>query len=394
LVQTLLRRASRTTPTPTSPSFSKYGFVRPTASILPIRAYSYSQQDTAGQERFSSLSSAFFRGADAALFLFDVNRPETLHALERWWAEFRERAPVTDDLLDSYCAVFVGNKIDLVPDGEVPAVSPAAAQAFIDELLPFIKPGASPVLSYEEPARPLSIAVSAYEDALDGELSDPEADTAPYAAPPTDSIDIQRATRRSKSLTRSSLLFPGTSGTLTSIHTTRTSFYTPSSSVLDSSGWDLDNFASARSSPLGFRSTSPSPARGLAVGRRTSLTSLSSSSTSAATITPSLFTRAAPAAPSPHTSPADSPAPRAAPDAGPRLFFASAKSGVGVPGVFEYVARRVARRWEWEEAAEARTLHVVESARESVLRLHEEGRVSRGRPRGWKGQDVGACCAV
>ncbi|KAI0314547.1 P-loop containing nucleoside triphosphate hydrolase protein, partial [Amylostereum chailletii] len=78
--------------------------------------------DTAGQERFSSLSSAFFRGADAVLLMFDVNRPDTLHALERWWAEFCERAPVADEDMEDYCCVVVGNKIDAAPESG-PAVS-------------------------------------------------------------------------------------------------------------------------------------------------------------------------------------------------------------------------------------------------------------------------------
>ncbi|EKM60314.1 uncharacterized protein PHACADRAFT_50904, partial [Phanerochaete carnosa HHB-10118-sp] len=68
--------------------------------------------DTAGQERFSSLSSAFFRGADAVLLMFDVNQPQTLEALRKWWDDFRDKAPVADDEVDSFCSVFVGNKID------------------------------------------------------------------------------------------------------------------------------------------------------------------------------------------------------------------------------------------------------------------------------------------
>ncbi|KAH9963601.1 small GTPase superfamily, partial [Russula dissimulans] len=70
--------------------------------------------DTAGQERFSSLSSAFFRGADAAILIFDVNQPETLRALGRWWSEFCTHAPLSDEEMEEYCLVVVGNKTDLV----------------------------------------------------------------------------------------------------------------------------------------------------------------------------------------------------------------------------------------------------------------------------------------
>jgi Ras-related protein Rab-7A len=39
------------------------------------------------------------------------------------------------------------------------------------------------------------------------------------------------------------------------------------------------------------------------------------------------------------------------PACGPKLFFTSAKTGVGVSEVFTYVARRVVMRWEREEEA-------------------------------------------
>ncbi|KAF8884717.1 P-loop containing nucleoside triphosphate hydrolase protein [Mucidula mucida] len=71
--------------------------------------------DTAGQERFSSLSSAFFRGADAVVMVYDVNRPETLHDLQRWWAVFKDGADWSDDTgRRRGRAVVVGNKVDLV----------------------------------------------------------------------------------------------------------------------------------------------------------------------------------------------------------------------------------------------------------------------------------------
>ena len=63
------------------------------------------------------------------------------------------------------------------------------------------------------------------------------------------------------------------------------------------------------------------------------------------------------------------------PERGTRLFFTSAKTGEGVSSVFEYVARRVVTRWEYEEAREARTMHVLEGSGASgdVIRLHERG---------------------
>ncbi|THU98982.1 ras-domain-containing protein [Dendrothele bispora CBS 962.96] len=73
--------------------------------------------DTAGQERFSSLSSAFFRGADAAILMFDVNTPETMEALTKWWEQFKTHAPLSDEEMGDFCCVVVGNKLDLTQKG-------------------------------------------------------------------------------------------------------------------------------------------------------------------------------------------------------------------------------------------------------------------------------------
>lgn len=75
------------------------------------------------------------------------------------------------------------------------------------------------------------------------------------------------------------------------------------------------------------------------------------SSSSAVTITQSLFLRSNASAlqtepvPEPDSHRLDPPEQR------PKLFFTSAKTGEGVADVFEYVARRVVGRWEWERRA-------------------------------------------
>ncbi|KAI0314548.1 hypothetical protein OF83DRAFT_1063664 [Amylostereum chailletii] len=141
---------------------------------------------------------------------------------------------------------------------------------------------------------------------------------------------------------------------------------------------------------LGFRSASPSPHshRSHRSPRRTLSVSTFSTS-SAQTITPSLFTRNAGAHPPTEEEEEEDEPPPPAPDRRPKLFFASARTGVGVEDVFAYVARRVVTRWEWEEAMEARTLHVVEAS-ESTIHLDEHG---RGRTRTRWDRVGGACCA-
>ncbi|KAG6846514.1 hypothetical protein H0H93_013469 [Arthromyces matolae] len=178
-------------------------------------------------------------------------------------------------------------------------------------------------------------------------------------------------------------------GTMTTSHTTLTVYHTPSSSL-------FDIFQSARSSPEPWSSPPLSPSSSLQIsnspfashrGRRSSTQSTSTtgttSSSSGVTITPSLFAReqssttpATTVMADPSVAPVDfeqdpftfavfpPPPPR-----GPKLFFTSAKTGEGVPDIFEYIARRVVRRWEYEERLELRRLHYREPTDENLVDL-------------------------
>jgi Ras-related protein Rab-11A len=45
--------------------------------------------DTAGQERFRAVTSAYYRGAAAALIVYDITRRHTFECLKRWLDELR-----------------------------------------------------------------------------------------------------------------------------------------------------------------------------------------------------------------------------------------------------------------------------------------------------------------
>lgn len=66
--------------------------------------------DTAGQERFHSLVPMYYRGAGAAVLVFDITRRHTLIALQRWVDELRAQGP-SDIIL-----VICGNKTDMGKD--------------------------------------------------------------------------------------------------------------------------------------------------------------------------------------------------------------------------------------------------------------------------------------
>ncbi|KDQ51390.1 hypothetical protein JAAARDRAFT_73684 [Jaapia argillacea MUCL 33604] len=357
--------------------------------------------DTAGQERFSSLSTAFFRGADAAILMFDVNQPQTLEALIKWWTEFKDKAPLLDEEAEDYCCIIVGNKVDLA-DGSMPAVLEMDALRFVDKLIP---------PSLVQSAPPDEVYVDDYDSAptvYGIPAIFQNGYTVPPSTPPrTTSIDIHNThgspmntlTRRSKSRSRSRSKF--LSGTVTTTHTTLSIYHTPSSSI-------FDMYESARSSPTPgspsstgrvTRSVSPSPTRSTETRRRNRsslrrLSSLSMSTTSTApTITPSLFYRHQAG---PHTN-QDSPPTTLqlpplppSPERRPKLFFTSAKTGEGVKDVFEYLAKRVVMKWEYEEAVDARVMHYQEASglgSTSVIRLDDVTgrRKTAGR--------LGSCCS-
>jgi len=64
----------------------------------------------AGQERFQSLGTAFYRGADACMIVFDVNVARSFENIESWMSEFLIQCNPKSP--DTFPFVVVGNKID------------------------------------------------------------------------------------------------------------------------------------------------------------------------------------------------------------------------------------------------------------------------------------------
>eukprot|EP00835_Amoeboradix_gromovi_P001680 NODE_82_length_22708_cov_0.383476.p9 type:complete len:216 gc:universal NODE_82_length_22708_cov_0.383476:11303-10656(-) len=61
--------------------------------------------DTAGQERFSKLTSSYYRNAQGVLLVFDLSNKETFTSLDKWYKELQAYCP-------SVPIVVVGNKSD------------------------------------------------------------------------------------------------------------------------------------------------------------------------------------------------------------------------------------------------------------------------------------------
>ena len=82
--------------------------------------------DTAGQERYQSLGTAFYRGADCCLLVYDLTNQQTFENLENWRGSFLKKGMVLDP--ENFPFMVVGNKLDLADENR--SVSTNTAQKF------------------------------------------------------------------------------------------------------------------------------------------------------------------------------------------------------------------------------------------------------------------------
>ena len=66
--------------------------------------------DTGGQERFQSLGSSLFRGADCCVLVFDVTNAKSFASLNNWRDVFIVHANIEKP--ESFPFVVLGNKVD------------------------------------------------------------------------------------------------------------------------------------------------------------------------------------------------------------------------------------------------------------------------------------------
>uniref|UniRef100_A0A7S1YJ90 Uncharacterized protein n=1 Tax=Grammatophora oceanica TaxID=210454 RepID=A0A7S1YJ90_9STRA len=73
----------------------------------------YQLWDTAGQERYASLAPMYYRGAAAAIVVYDLTNRTSFDRLKRWVAELDAKGPA--DLVLALC----GNKLDSLQNRQV-----------------------------------------------------------------------------------------------------------------------------------------------------------------------------------------------------------------------------------------------------------------------------------
>jgi Ras-related protein Rab-18 len=70
------------------------------------KAYRLNLLDTAGQERFRTLSNSYYRGAHGVILVYDISNRESFIAMERWFDEAETNA------MPGAIMYLVGSKMD------------------------------------------------------------------------------------------------------------------------------------------------------------------------------------------------------------------------------------------------------------------------------------------
>lgn len=69
--------------------------------------------DTAGQEKYRTVTKSFYKQALGAVLVFDLTSKESFDGLEEWWKLLEENAPLDVSI------IVVGNKADLIKERKV-----------------------------------------------------------------------------------------------------------------------------------------------------------------------------------------------------------------------------------------------------------------------------------
>jgi len=66
--------------------------------------------DTAGQEKFKTITSSYYRNAHAVMIVYDVGDHRTFQNIEQWLSDIDKFCP------ESVCRQIIGNKSDISPE--------------------------------------------------------------------------------------------------------------------------------------------------------------------------------------------------------------------------------------------------------------------------------------
>lgn len=93
--------------------------------ILDDKTYKYQIWDTAGQEKYRGLAPMYYRGAAAAIVVYDITRAASFEMVKTWVRELRSMGP--QDII----IAIAGNKLDLEDSRQV---ATADAKSYADSI--------------------------------------------------------------------------------------------------------------------------------------------------------------------------------------------------------------------------------------------------------------------
>ena len=69
--------------------------------------------DTAGEERYRSITSAYYKGAKGAFIVYDITRKTTFDNIDKWISDLRLNGD------KNICIIILGNKSDLIEQRQI-----------------------------------------------------------------------------------------------------------------------------------------------------------------------------------------------------------------------------------------------------------------------------------
>ena len=72
--------------------------------------------DTAGEERFKSITKSYYKGSDGAVLLYDITDKKTFIHVKDWIKSIKNSASHIED--EKYSIFLIGTKIDLIENGK------------------------------------------------------------------------------------------------------------------------------------------------------------------------------------------------------------------------------------------------------------------------------------
>ena len=72
--------------------------------------------DTAGEERYASIPTSFYKNADGIILMYDCTRKDTMNNIDTWWKRITDSCDTSQMTIIVVC-----NKIDLENAREVTA---------------------------------------------------------------------------------------------------------------------------------------------------------------------------------------------------------------------------------------------------------------------------------